>query len=237
MKERRLVVGLEAVSELRDRSGGWQPEPVAAATLATLSGADAVSLALQSEGGRVQERDARLLRETLPRAFGLEIAAHTALVRLALEVRADWVVISERRPGDERRGAAVDLLAQTAALGEVLRALEDAKVATHVCVAPDFDQLKTAHRMGASGVRIDTTRYAQGPALDDEELRRIGDAARFAHKLGLAVSAGGALDYQSVRGVASQADVRTLHVGRAVVARAVLVGLERAVREMRALVA
>ena len=236
MREHRLVVGLEQIAELRDRFGGWQPEPVAAAALTMLSGADAVSLALQPEGGRAQERDARLLRETQPRTFGLEIAAHTPLVRLALEVRADWVVVSERGR-DGRRGTGVDLTTQTAALGEVVRALEDAKIAAHVCVAPDFDQLKAAHRIGASGVRLDTARYADAAARDAEELRRIADAARFAHKLGLDVSAGGGLDYESARGLAAQTDVRTLHVGRAVVARAVLVGLERAVREMRALVA
>jgi pyridoxine 5-phosphate synthase len=237
VRERQLIVGLEQVAELRDRSGTWQPEPVAAAALATLAGADGVSLALRAEGGRAQERDARLLRETQPRSFGLELSASTPLVRLALEVRPDWVVVSERRPGDERRGASVDLLMQTSALGEVMRALDDAKIATHLCVLPDFEQIKTAHRFGAAGVRVDTTRYAQAAALDGEELKRIADAARFAHKLGLAVSAGGALDYQSARGLASQPDVRTLHVGRAVVARAVLVGLERAVVEMRALVA
>jgi pyridoxine 5-phosphate synthase len=237
VRERRLFVGLEQIAELRDRSGGWQPEPVAAAALATLAGADAVSLALRAEGGRAQERDARLLRETLPRAFGLEISASTPLVRLALEVRPDWVVVSERRPGDERRGASVDLLMQTAALGDALRALDDAKIPTHLCVLPDFEQIKTAHRFGAAGVRIDTARYAQAAAPDVEELKRIGDAARFAHKLGLDVSAGGALDYQSVRALAIQPEIRTLHIGRAVVARAVLVGLERAVGEMRALVA
>lgn len=234
MRERRLVIGLEQIVELRDRSGGWQPEPVAAAALAVLSGADGVSLALAPGGARAQERDARLLRETLPRAFGLEIAADTGLVRLALEVRADWVVVSERR-GDARRGTGVDLLAQTAALGEVVRVLEDAKIATHLCVAPEFEQLKSAHRIGASGVRIDTARYGEGPG-DAEELKRIADAVRFAAKLGLAVSAGGGLDYQSVRGIAALSDVGTLHVGRAAVARAVLVGLERAVSELRALV-
>jgi pyridoxine 5-phosphate synthase len=235
VRERRLVIGLEPIAELRDRSGGWEPDPVAAATLAMLAGADGVSLALRPDGGRAQERDARLLRETQPRSFGLEIAGHTTLVRLALEVRADWVVVSERSP-DARRGSGVDLMAQTAALGEVVRALEEAKIATHVCVAPDFEQLKTAHRVGASGVRLDTTRYAASPARDAAELQRLADAARLAHKLGLEVSAGGGLDYESARGLAGQADLRTLELGRAVAARAVLVGLERAVREMRALV-
>jgi pyridoxine 5-phosphate synthase len=234
--ERRFWVGLEQIAELRDRSGGWHPEPVAAAALAMLAGADGVSLALAPEGGRAQERDARLLRETLPRAFGLEIAAQTSLVRLALEVRPDWVVVSERRP-DARRGSGVDLLTQTAALGEVVRALEEAKIAAHVCLAPEFEQLKTAHRIGASGVRLDTARYAESGVQNAEELRRLADAARFAAKLGLELSAGGALDYQNARGVAALSEIGTLHVGRAVVARAVLVGLERAVREMRTLVA
>jgi pyridoxine 5-phosphate synthase len=236
MRQRRLVIGLEQIAELRDRSGGWQPEPVAAAALATLAGADGVSLALSADAGRAQERDARLLRETLQRDFGLEIAADAGLMRLALEARPDWVVVSERK-GALRRGTAVDVVAQQAAHGELVRALEEAKIATHLCVAPEFEQLKAAHRIGASGVRIDTTRLAEASPDDAAELERVADAARFAAKLGLAVSAGGGLDYASARSLASLADVRTLQVGRAVVARAVLVGLERAVREMRELVA
>lgn len=242
MREKRLVVALELVTELRERSGGWHPDPVTAAALAGLGGADGCSLGLRSESSRSQERDARLLRETLQRGFGLATPPDAALLRLVLDVRPDWVLFVERggigsatSSLDSRRGVALDLTTQSALLRELVSGLDDAKLAGHLCVQPELEHVKAAHRLGASGLCLDTTRYAHAPE-PESELRRIEDAAKLATKLGLSVAAGGALDYDNVRGLAQIAELRSIHVGRAVIARALLIGLERAVQEMRSLI-
>jgi len=236
MAHRRLIVSLEHVAELRDRGPGWQPDPVAVAALARLGGADGVSLHLRMDRTREQERDARLLRETLERGFAVDISPEPQLLRAALDVRADRVTLVEFRPGESRAVEGVDLLTRMATLGEFLRAVDEAKLESCVCVEPDLDQIKAAHRLGAHGVRLHCGRVGRPGTDVERELRRIADAARLARKLGLSVCAGGGVDYDNARLLRDLDDLQLFQVGHALVSRALLVGLERAVREMRALV-
>jgi len=236
MAARKLIVNLEHVSELRDRGPGWQPDPVAVAAQARLAGADAVSLHLRIDRTRSQERDSRLLRETLEQGFAVDIAADPQLLRTALDVRADRVTLVEFRPGESRAPEGIDLLTRMSTIGEFMRALDEAKLDGCVCVEPDLDQIKAAHRIGAHGVRLYCGRVGR-PGIDPEvELRRIADAARLARKLGLSVCAGGGVDYDNIRLLCGVEDVRIFQVGHALVSRSLLVGLDGAVRELRRLI-
>lgn len=237
MPHRRLIVNLEHIAELRNRGPGWQPDPVAVAALVRLAGADGVSLHLRLDRTREQERDARLLRETLEQGLAVDISADPTLLRAALELHADRVTLVEFRPGESESAEGVDLLTRMATLGEFLRTLDEAKLDGCVCVDADLDQIKAAHRLGAHGVRLYCGRVGR-PGLDlDRELRRVADAARLARKLGLSVCAGGGIDYDNVRWLREIDDVQIFQVGHALTARALFTGLERAVQEMRDLVA
>ncbi len=236
MRERRVIVGLEQVAAVRQARQGREPDPVAAATLALLAGADGVSVELRPDRLHVQDRDARVLRQTVERGFQMQLPALPELIRLALEIRPDSVTLLPEIPDSLSPAAGLDVAAQIGVLGELARALEDGKIQSGVLIAPDIEQVKSAHRAGVASVQLHTVRFAEGGPDCDDEFARLGDAARLSHKLGLRVAAGGCLDYRSLRALLEIEEIDEFRVGYAVVARGLLVGLERAVRELRALV-
>jgi pyridoxine 5-phosphate synthase len=232
---RQLVVKLDHVAALRELGSSREPDPVAAAALARLAGAHGIAVALREDRRHIQERDLRLLRETVPHGFGVEIAVAPASVKAVLELRPDSVTLVGDAPQNQPAARSLDVLTQLAGLGEVLRSLGETRIRSLLCVDPDPDQVKAAHRLGARGVQLASARYADR-ASGTDELRRIADAARLAAKLGLDVAVGGGLDYANVPALLEIADLRELVVGHAIGARAQLVGMDRAVRDMRALV-
>ena len=236
MRERRLIVGLDQVAAVRQAREGREPDPVAAATLAVLAGADGVSVHMRRDRLHVQDRDVRVLRQTVERGFVMNIDALPEMMKVALEIRPDAVTLVPELPETLASGAGLDVQTQMGALGELVRALEDGKVPSSLRVAPDIEQVKSAHRVGVSGVQLHTARFAEGGPDRDDELQRLRDAARLARKLGLEVSVGGQLDARSLKPLLEIDEIDEFRIGYAVVARGLLVGLERAVRELRALV-
>jgi pyridoxine 5-phosphate synthase len=232
---RQLVVKLDHVAALRELGSSREPDPIAAAALARLAGAHGIAGALREDRRHIQERDLRLLRETVPQGFGVEIAVAPASVKAVLELRPDSVTLIGDAAPNAPAARSLDVLTQLAGLGEVLRSLGEARIRSLLCVDPDADQVKAAHRLGARGVQLASVRYADR-ASGSDELRRIADAARLAAKLGLDVAVGGGLDYANVPALLEIADLRELVVGHAIGARAQLLGMDRAVRDMRALV-
>lgn len=232
MMERRVVVHLDGMAIVRRAGGGADPDPVAAATLTQLAGADGVAVQLREDRRYIQDRDARVLRQTVTRGFGLDIAPVPEMMKVALEIRPDTVTLTTELPDQIEKGRGVDVAAQIGSLGEILRALEDGKIATAVAVMPDLEQVKAAHRADSRAVRLDASRFAEDGPDRGQELERIADAARLAAKLGLGVAVGGALAYRDLKPLAALDVVGELHVGHAVAARAMLVGLDRAVREL-----
>ena len=232
MSRRQLIVKLDHVAALRELGSTREPDPVAAALLARLAGAHGIAIGLREDRRTVTERDLRLLRETVSHGLCVEISLLPAAVKAVLELRPDSVTLAGEGPGS--RG--LDVLTQIAGLGEVIRSLAETRIRSVVCVDPDTDHVKGAHRLGARGVQLSTARYSERNANPSDELQRISDAARLAGKLGLEVVVGGGLDYGNVQALADVPDVRELVVGHAIGARALLVGMDAAVREMRALV-
>ena len=236
MRERRLVVGLDAVAQMRQSRAGRDPDPVAAATLALLAGADGVSIRLHVDRRPVLDRDARVLRQTVERGFVMNIGTLPELMKVALEVRPDTATLVPELPDALASGAGLDVAAQIGALGEIVRSLEDGKIQSGLLIAPDLEQVKSAHKVGVASVQLSTARFAEGGPDRDDELARLSDAARLAHKLGLEVSVGGRLDSRNLKPLLAIDDISEFRVGHAVMSRALLVGLERAVRELRTLV-
>lgn len=226
---RRLVLGLDALARLREAAGG--PALPAAAVLAVVAGADAVRLGLSEDLQGVGERD---LREVAAVGASLELrmAPIPSLVKAALEARPERVVLASSASG---MALPLDFRAWGSALAPALRTLGEAGLGCIALVAPDLAHVKAAHAVGARGVELYTGALVDLPLAERAEaLAKLGDAARLAAKLRLEVGIGGRLDERSLAGLLEAAPIATsVAVGRAFVARAALVGIDRATRDLR----
>ena len=232
---RRLWVRLDDAALLRQAHGSAEPDPVAVATLALIAGADGVAVHLREDRMHVQDRDTRILRQTVHHDFRMDIAPLPEMLKVALEVRPDRVMLVPELPGELRAAGGLDVQTELAGLGEMVRALEDGKIVSGVRIAPDPEQVKAAHRAGVSSVQLCTARYAEHGPDRARELERLRDSARLAGRLGLEVCAGGGLDARSLRPLLQIGELTGFCVGRALLGRALLIGIEQAVRELREL--
>jgi pyridoxine 5-phosphate synthase len=231
----RLGVNVDHVATLRQARRAAYPDPVAAALLAELGGADQITLHLREDRRHVQDRDLQVLRRTVTTRLNLEMAATPEMVKTAYEIRPDEVTLVPERREELTTEGGLDVVRARDAVARVVKTLRDADILASLFIDPDLDQVRTAHRVEAQVVEIHTGRYcdARLPADRRRELARIVDAAKAAAKLGLQVAAGHGLHYQNVGPVAAIAEIEEFNIGHAIVARAVLVGMERAVREMK----
>lgn len=236
MSDRQLIINVEAIAALREIREGVEPDPAAAAQLARLGGADGIALTLREDRLYAQDRDARVLRQTVHRGFWLCVAATSEMGKLALEIRPDVVVLTPEHPPERGTPDGLDAQGQLAQLGELCRVLEDGKVVSLLSIRPELEHVKAAHRMGAYGVELHAARYAEDGPDREEELRRIADCASLGAKLGLHVCVGRGLEVGALRQLSELRQIHAFHVGHAWMARSVLLGVERAVRELRALV-
>ena len=233
---RRLVVNVDHVATLRQARGGRDPEPISAATLALLGGADGIVVHLREDRRHIQERDLLLLREIVPRLLCLEMAPTAEMLKIALEVRPDSVTLVPERREELTTEGGLDVQGALGQIGEIVRALEESKIRSCLFIAPDVEQIKAAHRVGAQAIELHSGRYAERGPEQETELRLLCDAARLGKRLKLEVGVGHGLDYANVAPLLELDEITELSIGHSIVSRAVLVGMERAVAEMRALV-
>lgn len=230
----RLRVNLDHVAGLRQARRSSQPDPVQAAVLAELGGAAGIAVHLRADRRHVQERDVEILRHVVKTELTLGMAATQELARFALTVLPDRVVLVPERSEEVTTEGGLDAILNAVQLKPMVGTLREGGIHVGLFVDPDLEQVKQVHKLGAQGIEINTAAYADG--LDrgarESSLRTILDAARLAQKLGLAVSGGHSLSYQNVAWLAGQAEISELTIGHSIVARAALVGMERAVREM-----
>ncbi len=236
MSRARLVVNVDHVATLRQARRGVDPDPVAAATLALLGGADGIVVHLREDRRHIQDRDVRLLRQVVHQLFCLEIAATQEMLKVALEVRPTSVTLVPERREELTTEGGLDLVGQLGEIGEAVRTLGESEIRSCVFVDPDLDQIKAAHRVGARAVEIHTGAYADAAPGGQDELRRVCDAVRLASKLKLEVGVGHGLDYRNVCALVEVDQIEEYSIGHSIVSRAALVGMERAVFEMRSLV-
>ncbi len=231
----RLGVNVDHVATLRQSRRTLYPDPVAAAVLAELAGADQITIHLREDRRHIQERDLQVLRRTVSTRLNLEMAATQEMVKLAYEVKPDTCTLVPERREELTTEGGLDVVAGRDGVRKVVKTLRDAEIEVSLFIDPDLDQVKAAHRAEAQVVEFHTGRYCDARLASDRrrELSRLVDACKAAAKLGLEVAAGHGLNYTNVTPVAALPEVEELNIGHAIVARAVLVGLERAVREMK----
>jgi pyridoxine 5-phosphate synthase len=234
----RLGVNIDHVATLRQARKGRYPDPVAAAALAELGGADQITLHVREDRRHVNDRDLDLLRKTVNGTLNLEMAAVQPMLNLALQHRPDTVTLVPERREEVTTEGGLDVLSNLEETRRVARALRDSGVEVSLFVDPDLEQVKASHRADAQAVELHTGRYceARGQRERSRELSRIAEAAKAAAKLGLRVAAGHGLDYWNVKPVVEIGEITELNIGYAIVCRAVLTGIEQAVRDMKDLI-
>lgn len=236
----RLNVNIDHIATLRQARRTYEPSVVAAAVLADLAGASGITIHLRGDRRHIQDDDARILREVVKTHLNIEMAATDEMVRIAREVKPEAVTLVPERADEVTTEGGLDVVSREEELRRVVTEISEASVLVSIFVDPDVAQIEASQRVGARQIEICTARYAEltdptqhAKATDIEaELARITECAARAGELGLQVAAGHGLTYRNVAAIAEIYPVEELNIGHNIVARAALVGLERAVREM-----
>jgi pyridoxine 5-phosphate synthase len=235
----RLGVNIDHVATLRQARRGREPDPVWAAVLAELGGADLITVHLREDRRHIQERDLRLLRETVRVPLNLELAAVDEILAIAREVRPDQATLVPERRQEITTEGGLDLMRHERVVEQALRQLHAAGIRVALFLDPDPQQIELARLLGADAVEIQTARYSEA-RLPDEVNSRLAEliaSARYAHEKGLAVHMGHGLNYHNVRPIAAIPHLEELNIGHSIVSRAIFVGMAQAVAEMKRTIA
>ena len=231
----RLGVNIDHVATLRQVRRTIEPDPVAAALLALLGGADGITVHLREDRRHIQERDLRLLRPIVTQRLNLELAAVDAVVDIACDVKPDEATLVPERREEVTTEGGLDVVAFKREVEHAVKRLTDAGIEVSLFVDPDVRQLEMAKLLGARAVEIQTARYSEArtAAERERELAALKDASAYARTHGLHLHMGHGLTYTNVQPICRIAGLEELNIGHSIVSRAVLVGMERAVREMK----
>ncbi|WP_413440568.1 pyridoxine 5'-phosphate synthase [Synechococcus sp. MIT S1220] len=232
-----LGVNIDHIANVRQARRTVEPDPVPMAMLAELGGADGITVHLREDRRHIQDRDVELLRQTIRSRLNLEMAATSEMVAIALRVRPDMVTLVPERREEVTTEGGLDIISQKAALTDLVSQLQEVGIPVSLFVDPDGRQLEASKLCGAQWVELHTGAYAEaGWTEQPQELARLSEGSVIARQLGLRVNAGHGLTYQNVEPVAALPGMEELNIGHTIVARALAVGLQQAVREMKALI-
>jgi pyridoxine 5-phosphate synthase len=232
-----LGVNIDHVATVRQARKTNEPDPVWAAALAELGGADGITLHLREDRRHIVERDVRVMKETVTVKLNLEMACVDDVLALACEVRPDQATLVPERREEITTEGGLDVITHRAVIERAVRRLQDADVMVSLFLDPDARQIDAAAELGANAVELHTGQYAQaqGPR-QQTEFERLVVHARQIRQLGMTLHAGHGLTYRNVRRIAGIADMCELNIGHSIVARALMVGIQAAVREMKDLI-
>jgi len=239
----RLNVNIDHIATIRQARRTNEPNPVSAAVICELAGADGITTHLRSDRRHIQDYDLIALKQVVITHLNVEMAATDEMVEIAARIKPDVVTLVPERPQEITTEGGLDVVSNQKAIRQCVKKLNDAGIFVSLFIDPDAEQIKAAAKLGAYQIEICTASYAglnehPGDATVrrtreiEKELARIGAAARLASKAGLKVSAGHGLTYRNVGAVARITEVEEFNIGHNIIARAALVGLDRAVREM-----
>lgn len=238
----KLGVNIDHIATVRQARRAAEPDPVTAAAVCETAGADGITVHLREDRRHIQDKDVELLRKTVKSGLNLEMAAAEDIVRVALNVKPDSVCIVPEKRQELTTEGGLDIVSAKKDLAGIVERLKSAGIEVSIFVDPDKSQIEAAAGIGADCVELHTGKYADafgktrklaGDAL--VEYKRLERAGTLAVELELLLNAGHGLDYANVKPVASIPAMNELNIGFSIIARAVFVGLDRAVREMKQL--
>ena len=234
----QLGVNIDHVATVRQARRSNEPDPVWAATLAELGGADGITLHLREDRRHIQDRDLRVLRETVTVKLNLELACNAEIVTIACQNKPDQATLVPEKREEVTTEGGLDLVANLKRVAEAIQQLRAAGISVSLFLDPDPRQIAAARELGADAVELHTGEYALavGEEKQAAQLAKLADAARRVRDAGLVLHAGHGLTYRNVRPIAAIPGMSELNIGHSIVARALFVGFEQAVREMKKLV-
>jgi pyridoxine 5-phosphate synthase len=232
----RLGVNIDHVATLRQARGGREPDPVWAAVLAELGGADVITIHLREDRRHIQDRDLRQLRDTVQVRLNLELAVDPGVVALALQFRPEQVTFVPERREELTTEGGLDVAGQRERVADTLARCRDQGMEVALFIDPDPKQVQAAIELGAAAVELHTGSYANAAGGRDRqrELAALTRSGTTIADAGLELHAGHGLNYQNVAPVARLRAMRELNIGHSIVSRAVFVGIKEAVRDMKA---
>ncbi|HAA54202.1 MAG TPA: pyridoxine 5'-phosphate synthase [Myxococcales bacterium] len=230
----RLHVNIDHVATIRQQRFTRYPEPLAAASIAEMAGAHGITVHLREDRRHIQDRDVRMLRETVQTLLNFEMAMTQEMQDIAVEVKAETVTLVPESREELTTEGGFDVIAHHEALAAFLPPLQAVGSRVSLFIDPDIPQIDACKRVGVDLIELSSASYCEAENAEEraKELARLREAAEYAHGLGLEVAVGHGLDYTNVEAVATIPEIVEFNIGHSIVARAIFVGLHEAVREM-----
>lgn len=232
-----LGVNVDHVATVRQARRTFEPDPVMAASLAILGGADGITVHLREDRRHIQDRDLRILREIVPCELNLEMAATEEMIKIALMTKPDMVTLVPEKREELTTEGGLNVIEFKEKIRDAIKRLKEGAIPVSLFINPNRQDIDCSKEIGADMVEIHTGFYSETKGEAQlRELERIKDAVAYSVSLGLKTNAGHGLNYYNVKPIASIKGLRALYIGHSIISRAVLVGIERAVREMKILI-
>ncbi|UCE42014.1 MAG: pyridoxine 5'-phosphate synthase [Candidatus Aminicenantes bacterium] len=234
----KLAVNVDHIATIREARRHTIPDPVLAALLAEQAGAEGIVCHIRSDRRHIKERDLHLLKQTVKTKLNIEMAATDEMKHIAMDIKPDIVSLVPERDEEITTEGGLDVRSNEAHFQAHVEELRESGIRVSIFVDPDIEQITACQRVGVDLIEINTGKYADLKPGDtrDQALEEIKQAARHGAGLGLEIHAGHGLDYFNVKPVAAIPEMKEFSIGFAIVARAAIVGIDRAVREMIALI-
>ncbi|MDH4222612.1 MAG: pyridoxine 5'-phosphate synthase [candidate division Zixibacteria bacterium] len=234
----KLSVNVDHVATLREARKSIEPDPVAVAVMVELAGADGITIHLRQDRRHIKDRDLRILREVVKTSLSLEMAATSEMLEKALEVKPDKVTLVPEREGELTTEGGLNIQDNFDNLSSIIPQLQINGILVSLFVNPEIDSIKASAKLKTDFIEINTTKYTEAKNLGEkiEELEKIERMVELAYRLNLGINAGHGLNYKNVVDIAKIKHIDEFSIGHSIVARAVIVGFERAVKEMLELV-
>jgi pyridoxine 5-phosphate synthase len=231
-----LGVNIDHVATVRQARRTVEPDPVAAAVLAELGGADGITIHLREDRRHIQDRDVLILAQTLRTKMNFELSCAAQIVQIACNVKPQQATLVPEKRQEVTTEGGLDLRPKSQELQNAIAALKNSGILVSLFIDPDDQQVHLAKELGVEAIELHTGQYAEARGQEQlSQLQRLQHASQLANDLGLKLHAGHGLTYQNVRPIAAIAGMRELNIGHSIVSRAVLVGMKEAVREMKLL--
>ena len=234
----KLGVNIDHVATLRQARREFDPDPIAAAKICERAGADSIVAHLREDRRHINDQDVRRLRKAIRTRLNLEMSLNKDIVRIAASIKPDEATLVPEKRAEITTEGGLDVVRHFNRIKNVVEVLKDKKITVSIFIDPIKKQIKKAHESGAPVIELHTGRYdrARTKTLQRQELKKLKNMTQFARNLGLIVNAGHGLKYHNTKAVASIPGIKELNIGHSIITRAVFIGLERAVMEMKRLV-
>ncbi len=230
-----LSVNIDHIATIREARKTNEPDPIEAAVLAELAGADGITIHLRGDRRHIKERDVHLLRQFVKTKLNLEMAATQEMIDISIKEKVNICTLVPEKPEEVTTTGGLDIIANYDAVNHAIKPIQDAGIILSIFVDPFQEQIEECNKLDADCIEINTGKYADAQSEKQalEELEKVKTAAELGAQLGIKVVAGHGLTYRNVKPISDIPEIQELNIGHSIIARAALVGLEKAVQEMK----